>query len=92
MSDSDAAFHLKCSPSSHYGNSPPVSQCSADDGYLSEGGASFYEKKIQSRIALEKQKTVEEQNRKLDEVANKRPLPGKEKFIICSLCGTKILF
>ena len=51
-------------------------QCS-DDGYLSEGGASFYAKKIQSRIALEKQKAVEEQNRKLDEVANKRPLPGK---------------
>ena len=54
-------------------------QCS-DDGYLSEGGASFYAKKIQSRIALEKQKAVEEQNRKLDEVANKRPLPGKKSF------------
>ena len=55
-----------------------VLQCSADDGYLSEGGASFYAKKIQSRIAFEKQKTVEEQNRNLE--ANKRPLPGKEIF------------
>ncbi len=55
-------------------------QCSADDGYLSEGGASFYAKKIQSRIALEKQKTVEEQNRNLE--ANKRPLPGKDFFLV----------
>ena len=83
MSDSDA-FHLKSSPTSQYHvtphsgnysqNSPP-SNSSIDDGYLSEGGASFYAKKIQNRIALEKQKTVEEQNRKLDEVS-KRPLPG----------------
>ena len=36
-----------------------------DDGYLSEGGASFYARKIQSRIAMEKQKEVEEQRNKL---------------------------
>ena len=36
-----------------------------DDGYLSEGGASFYARKIQSRIALEKQKEVEEQRNRL---------------------------
>ena len=83
MSDSDA-FHFKYSPTSQYlthsggsssKNSPP-SNSSIDDGYLSEGGASFYAKKIQNRIALEKQKTVEEQNRRLDEVVAKRPLPG----------------
>ena len=48
---------------------------------MSEGGASFYARKIQSRIALEKQKTAEEQARKFEEVydrtaASKRPLPG----------------
>lgn len=68
MSDGDA-FNLKSNQGGAYqqiqgANSPP-SQSSIDDGYLSEGGASFYARKIQSRIALEKQKTVEEQNRKL---------------------------
>ena len=32
---------------------------------MSEGGASFYARKIQSRIALEKQKEVEEQRNRL---------------------------
>jgi hypothetical protein len=36
-----------------------------EDGYYSEGGSSFYARKIQSRIALEKQKTAEEQRKKL---------------------------
>ena len=93
MSDGDA-LNLKSSPcinqyyphhhhhhghQQHLPNSPP-SQSSIDDGYLSEGGASFYARKIQSRIALEKQKTAEEQARKFEEVydraASKRPLPG----------------
>ncbi len=60
--------------------SPPHSNSSVDDGYLSEGGASFYARKIQTRIALEKQKTAEEQRKKLEEVYDKavtrRPLPG----------------
>lgn len=86
-SDSDA-FHFKYSPgSSQYqgsannSSSPPCSQSSIDDGYLSEGGASFYAKKIQSRIALEKQKEVEEQNRKLHDTSGKRPLPGLPDFL-----------
>jgi hypothetical protein len=36
-----------------------------EDGYYSEGGSSFYARKIQTRIALEKQKTAEEQRKKL---------------------------
>ena len=36
-----------------------------EDGYYSEGGSSFYARKIQSRIAMEKQKTAEEQRKKL---------------------------
>ena len=36
-----------------------------EDGYYSEGGSSVYARKIQTRIALEKQKTAEEQRRKL---------------------------
>ena len=39
---------------------------------MSEGGASFYARKIQTRIAMEKQKAAEEQRQKL----NGRPLPG----------------
>ena len=76
MSDGDA-LNLKTSPNPYQPNSPP-SQSSIDDGYLSEGGASFYARKIQSRIALEKQKTAEEQARKFEEVYDraKRPLPG----------------
>ena len=78
MSDGDASFnHKSLSPNSpHYQAHSPPSQSSIDDGYLSEGGASFYAKKIQNRIAIEKQKTVEEQNRKLEEFSSKRPLPG----------------
>ena len=76
MSDGDAFNHKSLSPSSHYQPHSPPSQSSIDDGYLSEGGASFYAKKIQHRIAIEKQKTVEEQNRKLEEFSSKRPLPG----------------
>ena len=76
MSDGDA-LNVKTSPNPYQPNSPP-SQSSIDDGYLSEGGASFYARKIQSRIALEKQKTAEEQARKFEEVYDraKRPLPG----------------
>ena len=77
MSDGDAFNHKSLSPNSpHYQAHSPPSQSSIDDGYLSEGGASFYAKKIQNRIAIEKQKTVEEQNRKLEEFSSKRPLPG----------------
>ena len=67
LSDGDAAFHRT-------GNAVN----GGDDGYLSEGGASFYARKIQSRIALEKQKTAEEQRRKFSEPAKggARPLPG----------------
>ena len=36
----------------------------SEDGYLSEGGASFYARKIQNRIAIEKQKAAEEQRKK----------------------------
>lgn len=64
MSDSGDAF-AKSPNATQLPNSPPQSHSSIDDGYLSEGGASFYAKKIQNRIALEKQKEVEEQNRKL---------------------------
>ncbi len=80
MSDGDA---LGINPGNQLGQnsqkSPPHSNSSVDDGYLSEGGASFYARKIQTRIALEKQKTAEEQRKKLDEVydkATRRPLPG----------------
>jgi hypothetical protein len=50
----------------------------SEDGYLSEGGASFYARKIQTRIAIEKQKAAEEQRKKLGEVyeSKRRPLPG----------------
>lgn len=79
MSDSDA-FQLKCkSPTGYASANSPPSQSSIDDGYLSEGGASFYAKRIQNRIALEKQKEVEEQNRKLDQ--RSRPLPGLPDFL-----------
>ena len=79
MSDGDA-LNLKTSPNQYQPNSPP-SQSSIDDGYLSEGGASFYARKIQTRIALEKQKAAEEQARKFEEVYDRaklstRPLPG----------------
>ena len=43
---------------------------------MSEGGASFYARKIQSRIAIEKQKTQEEQRQKFDGCGGRRPLPG----------------
>ena len=50
----------------------------SEDGYLSEGGASFYARKIQTRIAIEKQKAAEEQRKKLGDVyeSKRRPLPG----------------
>lgn len=80
MSDGDAFALKTCHSSQYQQQKSPPSQSSIDDGYLSEGGASFYARKIQSRIALEKQKTVEEQNKKLEEVygkaAARRPLPG----------------
>ena len=89
MSDGDALQSVVRTSPNNY--SSPPSQSSIDDGYLSEGGASFYAKKIQNRIAFEKQKTVEEQNRKLDEVctaagkaalAAKRPLPGLPDVLV----------
>ena len=64
LSDGDAAF--RSNGGQH------------EDGYLSEGGASFYARKIQSRIAIEKQRTQEEQRRKFSEPASSsssRPLP-----------------
>lgn len=72
LSDGDAAF---------FSHNKPL-QPNADDGYLSEGGASFYARKIQSRIALEKQKTVEEQRQKFS-----RPLPGLPEVLSANSPG-----
>ena len=72
LSDGDASFFRT-------GKNTATSPGSAvlDDGYLSEGGASFYARKIQTRIAIEKQKAAEEQRQKLEQAtSNRRPLPG----------------
>ena len=61
------------------GSKASGSACGAvDDGYLSEGGASLYARKIQTRIAIEKQKAAEEQRLKHGDLAGprSRPLPG----------------
>ena len=67
LSDGDAAFHKTRTAPDHAQNT--------EDGYMSEGGASFYARKIQSRIALEKQRTAEEQRAKFSSGSG-RPLPG----------------
>ncbi|TRY75006.1 hypothetical protein TCAL_09848 [Tigriopus californicus] len=72
LSDGDTAFF----------NNNKSAQSNLDDGYLSEGGASFYARKIQTRIALEKQKTAEEQRQKFS-----RPLPGLPEVLSANSPG-----
>ena len=103
MSDGADVFRLSGGGATGYPPSPYHSSSTAagnrgpnpanmDDGYLSEGGASLYARKIQTRIAIEKQKAAEEQRLKLGETSNAgvnpmgvyggspahrgRPLPG----------------
>ena len=81
-------YHSSSTAAGNRGPNP----ANMDDGYLSEGGASLYARKIQTRIAIEKQKAAEEQRLKLGETSNAgvnpmgvyggspahrgRPLPG----------------
>jgi hypothetical protein len=65
VSDGGEAFFFRVAAN---GNGPVTATTTStidDDGYLSEGGASFYARKIQNRIAFEKQKEVEEQRNRL---------------------------
>ena len=96
MSDGGEAFRLSSGGFSTDPFPPPPgtpsrgrvvsSNCDPTDGYLSEGGASLYARKIQTRIAIEKQKAAEEQRIKLgvdnsiygspSHRPSSRPLPG----------------